>query len=63
MKRIVVTGGSGKLGRACVQDLIEHGYDVINADIVAPKEILLPVFQDRLGEHGSSQRAPRGDGL
>ncbi|MET0223110.1 MAG: NAD(P)-dependent oxidoreductase [Terrimicrobium sp.] len=45
MKRIVVTGGSGKLGRACVQDLIEHGYDVINADIVAPKEIRCPFFK------------------
>jgi len=45
MKRLVVTGGSGKLGRACVQDLIEHGYDVINADIVAPKEIRCPFFK------------------
>jgi nucleoside-diphosphate-sugar epimerase len=45
MKRIVVTGGSGKLGRACVQDLIEHGYDVINADIAAPKESRCPFFK------------------
>jgi nucleoside-diphosphate-sugar epimerase len=37
-ERIVVTGGSGKLGRACVQDLLQHGYQVINADIVPPKE-------------------------
>ena len=28
MTRVVVTGGSGKLGRACVRDLVEHGYDV-----------------------------------
>ena len=26
MARIVVTGGSGKLGRACVKDLLEHGH-------------------------------------
>jgi nucleoside-diphosphate-sugar epimerase len=43
--RIVVTGGSGKLGRACVQDLIEHGYEVINADIVPPKESQCPFYK------------------
>ena len=41
MQRIVVTGGSGKLGRACVQ-LIAYGYEVISADIVPPKENLCP---------------------
>ena len=35
MSRVVVTGGSGKLGRACVRDLREHGYDVVNVDTVA----------------------------
>lgn len=38
MKRIVVTGGSGKAGRAVVRDLLEHGYDVLNVDIQAPTE-------------------------
>lgn len=38
MKRIVVTGGSGKAGRAVVRDLLEHGYDVLNVDIAPPKE-------------------------
>jgi len=38
MKRIVVTGGSGKAGRAVVRDLLEHGYDVLNVDIQAPAE-------------------------
>ncbi len=33
MKRIIVTGGSGKAGRAVVADLLEHGYDVLNLDI------------------------------
>ena len=43
---IVVTGGSGKLGgRACLQDLIAHGYEVINADIVPPKESLCPFYK------------------
>jgi nucleoside-diphosphate-sugar epimerase len=34
MSHVVVTGGSGKLGRACVRDLVEHGYDVTNVDLV-----------------------------
>jgi nucleoside-diphosphate-sugar epimerase len=45
MQRIIVTGGSGKLGRACVRDLIEHGYEVINADIVPPKESQCPFYK------------------
>ena len=35
MKRIVVTGGSGKAGRAVVHDLCEHDYEVLNVDIAA----------------------------
>ncbi len=35
-KRIAVTGGSGKLGRAVVLDLREHGYDVVVLDQVVP---------------------------
>lgn len=36
MARIAVTGGSGKLGRAVVADLREHGYDVVVLDAVVP---------------------------
>ena len=32
MTRVVVTGGSGKLGRAVVSHLLEHAYDVVNID-------------------------------
>jgi nucleoside-diphosphate-sugar epimerase len=32
MPRVVVTGGSGKLGQACVADLVAHGWDVVNVD-------------------------------
>ncbi|CAN5681667.1 hypothetical protein BH09PLA1_BH09PLA1_15970 [soil metagenome] len=36
MKKIVVTEGSGKAGRACVDDLVAHGYDVFVVDQVMP---------------------------
>src|SRR4051794_16780849 len=36
MSRVVVTGGSGKLGRAVVLELAEHGYDVVNVDLAPP---------------------------
>jgi nucleoside-diphosphate-sugar epimerase len=35
--RVVVTGGSGLAGRAVVEDLMEHGFDVLNVDL-APSE-------------------------
>ncbi len=38
MKKIVVTGGSGKAGRATINELIEHDYEVINADVVPPPQ-------------------------
>jgi UDP-glucose 4-epimerase len=33
MTRVAVTGGNGKLGRAVVAHLGEHGYEVVNLDI------------------------------
>lgn len=35
MERVVVTGGSGKAGRAVVADLAGHGFDVLNVDVMA----------------------------
>src|SRR5918994_1956100 len=32
--RVVVTGGSGLAGRAVVEDLMAHGFDVMNVDLV-----------------------------
>ena len=32
MATVVVTGGAGKLGRACVADLAEHGWQVVVFD-------------------------------
>ncbi len=36
MSRVAVTGGSGKLGVAVVEELAGHGYDVVNLDRLAP---------------------------
>jgi UDP-glucose 4-epimerase len=36
MPRVVVTGGAGKLGRACVTELVAHGWDVVVFDRVRP---------------------------
>jgi nucleoside-diphosphate-sugar epimerase len=33
---IIVTGGSGQAGKACVRDLQEHGYEVTSVDLVPP---------------------------
>ncbi|MDQ0252866.1 nucleoside-diphosphate-sugar epimerase [Evansella vedderi] len=40
MQKVVVTGGSGLLGPAVIKEFLEHGYEVINADIKYPKEAL-----------------------
>jgi nucleoside-diphosphate-sugar epimerase len=58
MTRIAVTGGSGKLGRAVVHDLVEHGYDVVNLDrkpppADAPGDFLLTDLTD----YGQAQQA------
>jgi nucleoside-diphosphate-sugar epimerase len=42
VSRIVVTGGSGKAGRAVVSDLLEHGHDVLNVDRVPSPESYSP---------------------
>jgi len=33
---IIVTGGSGQAGKACVRDLQEHGYDITSVDLTPP---------------------------
>jgi len=40
MKRVIVTGGSGKAGRAAIRELLKHSYQVVNVDATAPVEQL-----------------------
>lgn len=40
MPRVAVTGGSGKLGRAAISELLGHGWTVVNLDRVPPAEPL-----------------------
>jgi nucleoside-diphosphate-sugar epimerase len=51
-KKIVVTGGSGKVGRATIKELLAHGYKVINADLHPPKESLCRFCQIDLNNLG-----------
>src|SRR5665213_3862761 len=52
MPRVVVTGGSGKLGQACVADLVEHGWDVVNVDRVPPPRPVSPFLRVDLTDFG-----------
>jgi nucleoside-diphosphate-sugar epimerase len=57
MVRVAVTGGSGKLGRTCVAELLQHSYEVINLDIAAPREMLCPFTQVDLTDFGQTLEA------
>jgi len=35
-KRVVITGGSGKLGRWVVREMVEHGWEAYNLDLAPP---------------------------
>jgi nucleoside-diphosphate-sugar epimerase len=60
MKKLVVTGGSGKAGRSTVRDLLDHGYEVLNADIAPPRERICPFLRTDLTELGQAFEALRG---
>ncbi|HEX3491091.1 MAG TPA: NAD(P)-dependent oxidoreductase [Streptosporangiaceae bacterium] len=54
MTHVVLTGGSGKLGRVCLAHLLEHGYQVTNVDLVRPAEDLSPFVQADLADMGQA---------
>lgn len=60
MKKIIVTGGSGKAGRAVVKDLLEHGYDIVNIDIAPPAERNAPFLKADLTDLGQTYQVLEG---
>jgi nucleoside-diphosphate-sugar epimerase len=57
---VAVTGGSGKLGRAVVAELVEHGHDVINLDLVPPRTDLAAHTRVDLTDYGQTVAALTG---
>jgi nucleoside-diphosphate-sugar epimerase len=57
MKRVVVTGGSGKLGRAVITELVAHGYQVTNLDLAPPREQTCPFVRINLTDYGQVYEA------
>jgi len=58
-KSVVVTGGSGKAGRAVIADLLAHGYAVMNVDLTPPREPLCHFFKADLNDMGQTVDALR----
>ena len=58
--KVVVTGGSGKAGRAVVRDLLEHGHDVLNVDLVPSPEPIAPFLPADLTDYGQALEALSG---
>ncbi|HYZ56062.1 MAG TPA: NAD(P)-dependent oxidoreductase [Streptosporangiaceae bacterium] len=52
--QVVLTGGSGKLGRACLSDLLDHGYSVTNVDLVRPADDPCPFVRADLTDMGQT---------
>jgi len=53
-KNVLVTGGSGKAGRAAIRELLAHGYRVLNADAQAPAEQLCHFMRADLTDFGQA---------
>jgi nucleoside-diphosphate-sugar epimerase len=52
MTRVVVTGGSGKLGRAVVADLVHGGHEVFNLDRVPSPDLRSPYVKVDFTDYG-----------
>ncbi|WP_248963622.1 NAD-dependent epimerase/dehydratase family protein [Sphaerisporangium perillae] len=55
MAKICVTGASGKLGRAVVRDLLDHGYEVVATDVrPGPPDLGVQVLLADLTRYGQA---------
>jgi nucleoside-diphosphate-sugar epimerase len=57
---VVVTGGSGKAGRAVVDELVGHGYEVLSVDTVRSAAVACEQRQADLTDFGETVEALRG---
>jgi nucleoside-diphosphate-sugar epimerase len=60
MPRVVVTGGSGKAGRAVVRELVEDGVDVLSVDLVTTTDLPCEQLRADLTDYGQTIEALRG---
>jgi nucleoside-diphosphate-sugar epimerase len=60
MSKVIVTGGSGKLGRAVIRDLVANGYEVLNLDQTLPREPVAPTVRIDLTSFGEVADAIMG---
>lgn len=58
--KVVVTGGSGKAGRAVVRDLLEHGHEVLNVDLVPSRDPVAPFLPADVTDFGQALEALSG---
>src|SRR4028118_1017926 len=60
MTKIVVTGGSGRAGRPVVRDLLEHGHQVLNVDLIQSVDPVAPWLPADLTDLGQTIEALSG---
>lgn len=63
MKKVVVTGGSGKAGRAVVNELNKHGYQTLNVDQTIPPASWGWALSADLTDLGQTYEALKGTDL
>jgi nucleoside-diphosphate-sugar epimerase len=60
VSKVIVTGGTGKLGRAVLADLVAHGHAVLNLDQRIPREPIAPTVRVDLRDFGEVVAALHG---